>query len=76
MSSLAQRDAWLNSRAVIHETSDEWEARASRRGFAAAVSVLSLALHEYDGDYLDRGVAEDITRRVLRAYLDQIGEAR
>lgn len=46
------------------------------RGLASATSMLTLALNEATGDWLDRGVARDITRRIITAYLDQIGGTR
>jgi hypothetical protein len=46
--------------------------QASRRGMASATSMLALCLHELDGTDLERGVARDIARRVVCAYLDQM----
>lgn len=67
-----RQEAILNTpRAVNHEMTD-----GSARGVAAATSVLVLSLHELDGTFLERGVAADITRRILRAYLDQIERTR
>ena len=45
---------------------------ASRRGMASATSMLAICLHELDGTDLERGVARDIARRVVCAYLDQM----
>ena len=51
-------------------------AARSQRGMASATSMLVLCLHELDGTMIERGVARDITRRVVAAYLDQIGGVR
>jgi hypothetical protein len=44
----------------------------SRCGMAAATSVLQLCLHELDGTLIDRDVAREFARRVIRSYLDQV----
>jgi hypothetical protein len=62
----------LTPRATIHGA-DRGLADDHTRGLISATSMLTLTLHEATGDVLDRGIARDITRRVVAAYLDQIG---
>lgn len=67
---LRREEAILNTpRATLHEISSD---DASRAGVAAAASVLCICLDEVDGTRLDHGIARDISRRMIRAYLDQV----
>jgi hypothetical protein len=74
--------AWdvLTTPAPVVAASSPWDREAlaarQRRALASATSTLILALSEVDGDMVERGIARDITRRVIAAYLDQMERIR
>jgi len=45
---------------------------ASRAGLSAATSALQIGLEQATGDALDRAVAREIARVVVRAFEDQV----
>jgi len=73
VTTLRREEAILNTPRATNHSDAEAVKQDHVRGLVVATSMLQITLEEATGDVLDRGLAREIVRRVIAAYLDQIG---